>query len=90
VDGDREIGELLPEIERHVELGRTVYLKSTCPACGEHAQLTLAFVQIKPYRIHGGWPPVPLRCTTAFKVVGRCCPHCRGWPAASSQLCAIR
>jgi hypothetical protein len=27
----------------------------------QHAQLTLAFVQIKPYRIHGGWPPVLLR-----------------------------
>jgi len=34
---DRPIAEMLPEIERHVELGRTVYLKWTCPACGERA-----------------------------------------------------
>ena len=26
----------------------------------QHAQLTLAFVQIKPYRIHGGWSPLRL------------------------------
>jgi hypothetical protein len=35
--GDRPISEMLPEIERHVALGRTVFLKWVCPACGERA-----------------------------------------------------
>jgi hypothetical protein len=33
--GDRPIRDLIPEIERHVELGRVVLLKWVCPACGE-------------------------------------------------------
>ena len=35
MDGDREISELIPEIERLMDQGATVFLKWTCPGCGE-------------------------------------------------------
>lgn len=34
-EGDREITDLLPEIEALIDQGATIYLKWTCPACGE-------------------------------------------------------
>ncbi len=47
------------------------------PGLRQLAELTLALVQIKPYRIDSGWPLVV--ATT-----------CRGWPSRFIQLSAIR
>src|SRR6185437_8025066 len=63
------------------------------PVLVPDAELTLALVQIQPYRIHGGWPPglclVRNRSPTMSTLicVGRTWPpRCRGGQPASYQL----